>query len=126
MTRLDGSSKPIAFTADAARRIQRVVQAVEHGERAMNPTRLPRAPDDGGDVIRMARTIGVWFKGTTMNVSVYTGEPSFEVAASPPDLIEAHNNLCTVENDRVVFIGLVHGYWYLLNWECAGSSSGGG
>lgn len=92
----------------------------------MSPTRLPRAPEDAGETLKMAKTIGVWSKGTTMNVSIYTGDPGYEVAADPADLIEAHNNLCTVENNRVVFIGLVNGFWYLINWECAGSSSGGG
>lgn len=120
MPRLDGSSKPIAFTADAARRIQRVVQAVEHGERSMSPTRLPRSEDDF-EPVRLGKTTSLWFKGTVATIQLWEeGDPPDETAATPPlALANCVNKFADVGSGKFVMVARgVNGSYYLIAAEC--------
>jgi hypothetical protein len=120
MPRLDGSSKPIAFTADAARRIQRVVQAVEHGERSMSATRLPRLADDG-EPVRLGKTTAVWNKGATATIELYEeGDPGSENKQTPALTLEGCvNHFADVGSGKWVMVARgVLGAWYLISAEC--------
>lgn len=119
-------SQKVAFTGEAAARVARATLAYEQGNRNKSPIRFRQVSDDG-DFLKLAKTVGTWTKGTTQAVQLYdVGEPSYETTADPVKTVDAFNKLCTVEANRFVIIGLLsNGFWYLLNWECAGSSGGG-
>lgn len=121
MPRLDGSSKPIAFTVDAARRINRVVQIVEHGDRSMSPTRLPRAPDDG-EPVRLGKTTADWLKGTLATIELWEeGTPPSEAKKSPTALTLENcvNKFADVQEDKFVMVARgLNGSWYLISAEC--------
>lgn len=124
MARINDGDRPSAFTRDAARRIQRVVQIVEHGERSQPGTRLKRATGDDGGGVRLGKTISAWDKGTIATIDLYeTGTPPNETESGT--LADCVNKFADVEGDSWVMVAQApNGRWYLIAAECLPGGSG--
>lgn len=124
MARINDGSRPAAFTRDAARRIQRVVQIVEHGERSQRGTRLKRAAGDDGPTVRLGKTISAWDKGTVATIDLYeAGTPPNETQTDT--LADCVNKFADIEADSWVMVALAgNGRWYLIAAECGAPGSG--
>lgn len=127
MARINDGSRPAAFTRDAARRIQRVVQIVERGDRSQPGTRLGRMSWDDGDPVRLGKTTAAWTKNTLATIELWEeGTPPTESARSPTalTLTDCVNKFADIEADSFVMLARgLNGYWYLIAAEC--DSAGG-
>lgn len=107
---------------ESMRRIGRVVQHYEHGERNRGGLPLPRAwGDDGGNPIRIGKTTAAWNKGTLATITLYErGTPPNETANSPSETIEdCVNKWADVQADKWVAVALAqNGSYYLVVAEC--------
>lgn len=108
---------------ETMRRIGRVVQAYEHGDRDRRGLPLPRAYDggDGGDPIRIGKVAGFWPKNTVATITLYeSGTPLFEEQSSPPEAIQdCVNKFSDVEADSWVALArAANGSYYLIAAEC--------
>ena len=124
-----GGDRPVRFSRAAAKRVGRVVRAYEQGDRSMPAQGMHWMPDDP-EPIRIGKTMSTWTKGTTATITLWDeGGMGTEAVRTEggAETLQAQNLLCTVESGRFVLLGFARNLgWYLLNWECAGSSSGGG
>lgn len=118
--RLDGSDRGVLITQESARRIQRVVQRIEGGDRNTHAPPLPTAFDDG-DPIRIGKTTSAWNKGTIADIEVReSGTPPNETAGSPVETMEdCVNKFADVPADKWVAVARAgNGRWYLIAAEC--------
>lgn len=107
---------------ESMRRIGRVVQHYEHGERNRGGLPLPRAwGADGGDPIRIGKTTATWDKGTLATIELYEeGTPPSEGKKTPAETIEeCVNKFATVQANKWVAVAKAgNGSWYLIAAEC--------
>lgn len=107
---------------ESMRRIGRVVQHYEHGDRNRAGFPLPRAVgDDGGDPIRIGKTTAAWNKGTLATVTIHeAGTPPSETENSPAETIpDCVNKFANVGAAKWVAIAKAgNGRWYLIAAEC--------
>lgn len=106
---------------ESMRRIGRVVQHYEHGERNRGGLPLSTAWGDDGDPIRIGKTTAVWAKGTLATITLYEeGTPPSETAKSPPEtLADCVNKFANVLADKWVSVARAqNGSWYLIAAEC--------
>lgn len=122
MARINNGSRPAAFTRDSARRIQRVVQIVENGDRSQPPTSLGRMAGDDGEPVRLGKTTASWTKGTLATIELWEeGTPPSEAARSPAALTLENcvNKFADIDADKFVIVARgLNGYWYLISAEC--------
>ena len=64
----------------------------------------------------LAKTSGVWIKGSMMTLNIYSGQPLNEQVLS--DQVTAFNKFADIENDRWVMLASIGGSWYLIAAEC--------
>jgi len=116
--RLDGSDRGVLITQESARRIQRVVQRIEGGDRNIPPLPIRTAFDDGGGELRVGKVAAAWAIGTCATVTIWnrTGSNCSPAVSSPTETVENVANLShDVPADSWVVIGrAVDGNWYLL------------
>ena len=116
--RLDGSDKGVLITQESARRIQRVVQRIEGGDRNIPPVPIRTAFDEGEEVVRLGTISATWTKGTTATVTQIKGDGS---AISPTVTFTAKNWFAdvTVESGtKKVACAKVDATWILIAAEC--------
>lgn len=121
MAKINNGDRASAFTRDSARRIQRVVQIVEHGERSQPATRLKRMAGEDGDPVKLGKTISAWDKGTIATIDLYPdGTPPDETASGT--LADCVNKFADVAADSWVMVARAgNGRWYLISAECDAS-----
>lgn len=133
--RLDGSDRGVLITQESARRIQRVVQRIEGGDRNTTAPPLPTAFDDGGEPLRVGKVSADWAVGTCATVTLWerTGTDCTPTEIDPPETVDDVFNLSfDVAADSWVVIGqAADGRWYLVEVgkepDCgSGSGSGSG
>lgn len=120
--RLDNSDRGVMITAESVRRIAKVIQKIENGDRAIPPQRLRTAEDEGegggGDPIRIGKTPCDWAVGQCVTITLWeaAGEGCTPTQTSPPETIENVRNLShDVAMDSWVAIGrAADGNWYLV------------
>jgi hypothetical protein len=126
-------SRKVAFNEDAANRIVRATLAYERGNRDQSPIRF-RTADDGGELLRIARTTGETPKGLQSWVEyVYRSSCDDEGsgAGSEPEVgvtgENAWNLLYHIAAGVDVIIGRAeNGCWYIVGpASCPADGSGG-
>lgn len=106
-------NRPVMLTADAVRRINRVVASYERGDRDRRPK--TRTSWDEGDPIRLCKTTSAWAKDTTATLDVWeSGTPPAETQTTG-QTIDAVNKMHAVADDTFVHVALgANGTWYLI------------
>jgi hypothetical protein len=127
MARIDGSSRGVLITEEAARRIARGLQKLEQGNRAVDGRKLRVGYDEGTDV-QICKTTAEWPKGTTAQLQIiYANDCDNEGASG--ETVEAHNISYDVAADAKVVIALAtNGCWYMVEAgnDCDEESEGSG
>lgn len=115
--RLDGSDKGVLITQESARRIQRVVQRIEGGDRNIPPVPIRTAFEEG-EGLRVGKVAAAWAIGTCATVTLWerAGANCAPTAKSPSETIENVVNLSYhVPAGSWVVIGqAADGKWYLV------------
>lgn len=116
------TSRPVAFTADSARRIGDAVRTVERGMRNQ-PAIYFRQPGDAaaaGEILKLCKTTASWTKGATATLTLYDqGTPNAEAASSPAEtLAGCVNKFADIDSGKWVMVGLFNGSWYVIAAEC--------
>lgn len=112
-------SRPVMLTGNAARRINRVVQSVERGDRDTRGQIFPKSVGDDNSV-RLCKTSSSWTKGTTATLNVWeSGTPPNETQSSGVTIANCVNKFATVQSGKFVMIAQAgNGRWYLIAAEC--------
>lgn len=115
--RLDGSDKGVLITQESARRIQRVVQRIEGGDRNIPPVPIRTAFDEG-DSLRIGKVADAWAIGTCATVTLWerTGTNCSPTEKDPAETVENVVNLSyDIPADSWVLIGhAADGKWYVV------------
>jgi len=119
--RLDGSDRGVLITQESARRIQRVVQRIEGGDRNIPPLPIRTAFDEGGGELRVGKYTGpsTWAKHTTATIEIWeSGTPPNETSSSQT-IENVVNHWADVPANKWVGIQLgANGHYYLVVAEC--------
>lgn len=118
--RADNSDRGVMITLEAARRINRAVQAVERGDRDMPPIKFRTAGDDGGGggEIRLGRISSTWLKDCDISVQEIAVDGQ---ALYPSVFFTARNILAEVpveSGHKRVICAQVGGSWVMIAAEC--------
>lgn len=100
----------VAFTAAAAKRIARVVQTVEGGDRSIGRP-ATRTGGDDGNLVRGTFT-GAWAKGTQKEVTDAVLRHTKYMAQNP------FANLTDNGEPRHCVLAHIYGQWVLIATEC--------
>ena len=111
----NATDRPVMLSADSARRVGRMLQAYESGDRAIKSYVTPDAFVDGGEV-RLCKTTQVWEKGTLATLNVWeSGTPLSETQTAGETIKDVVNKLHYVALDMFVFVAMSgSGEWYLV------------
>jgi len=100
------------FDIGSARRIARVVQAVEQEPRRARPLGFGGIPDGGrGKVFKMCTFTGAWSKNTAKTVT-------FRDSAATVSAVNLFANIATAASSRNCAIARDGTAWYLIAAEC--------
>ncbi|NDE18089.1 hypothetical protein EBZ80_24535, partial [bacterium] len=104
---------------NAARRINRVVQQVERGDRNATSRRIQPAYDESPPV-RLCKTNAAWNKGTLATLDVYeNGTPPNETESTGVTLPDCVNKFANVASGKWVIVAMCqNGSHYLIAAEC--------
>ena len=123
--RLDGSDKGVLITQESARRIQRVVQRIEGGDRNIPPVPIRTAFNEGEQAVRLGKVAAAWAIGTCATVTLWerTGTNCAPTAKSPSETVENVVNLShDIPSGSWVVIGqAADGKWYVVESGIGGS-----
>lgn len=109
-------NKPGMISADAMRRIGRVVAAYERGDRDRRPQ--TRTVFDDGDPVRICKTTSDWNKNTTATLDVWeSGTPPDETKSTGQTLDAINKTRKVVEGSFVIVARGATGKWYLVEPE---------
>ena len=117
--RANRGGRPVMLTGDAARRIGRVVQHVERGNRNTS-AHVMRIVSDEGEPVRLCKTSAAWNKGTTATLNVWEGgTPPSETQSTGVTLTECVNKFANVATGKWVIVAKGGtGKYYLIAAEC--------
>lgn len=107
------------FAANAAKRINRVVQHVERGDRNI-PAPVMRPVYNDDEPVRLCKTSAAWNKGTTATLNVWeAGTPPSETQSTGVTLTGCVNKFANVATGKWVIVAKGgNGKYYLIAAEC--------
>lgn len=115
--RLDGSDKGVLITQESARRIQRVVQRIEGGDRNIPPVPIRTAFDEDGGV-RVGKVAAAWAIGTCATVTLWNERDNSGCCVPEAGTLQVENVVNVSHNVRAgsfVVIGQASDHrWYLI------------
>lgn len=115
-------TKPVAFNEDGARRVIAATKAYEGGNRNMPPVKFRQVgADDGGEPVRLGKTIAAWNKGELAAISIWSnGTPPNETQTFGDTLYDCVNKFANVAAGKWVIVARCeNGSYYLIAAECS-------